>query len=268
MKEEKIKAIRCASLLFGLIMCFSSCDAPIGDIGESTSGEEDTVESVLEESGVFPKGAEWVIEGTTLEPDKQKLPTYDTLCKIKPDMTLDEVYAIAGNPQRNAIIMVPQPTDASSFSQEICSVYDSCDGDSIAINWGKTKPEDGGVWEIIVKNTIKVTKKTDDETSGDQNAHIPTLEPDKKDLPTFAELCTIKYDMTPNEVYSIAGNPQRIIIMMVTKDPWSSLASPAQLYVYGSCDGNSVAILYTYSETEQSEPTAHQIYEIVAESEE
>ena len=34
MKEKKIKAICCASLLFGLIMCFSSCDTLSGDIGE------------------------------------------------------------------------------------------------------------------------------------------------------------------------------------------------------------------------------------------
>ena len=42
-----------------------------------------------------------------LVPDKQNLPSYDDLCKIKEGMRIEEVYSILGNPQRTEIRRVP-----------------------------------------------------------------------------------------------------------------------------------------------------------------
>ena len=104
----------------------------------------------------------------TLEPDKQDLPTYEDLCKIQDGMTIDEVYSIAGNPQRTVIYMIQTyPTFSSSYPQPWkCYIYDSCDGNSILIAWSYKKiqesDESSACLEAIVHCTYKLSPQKEE----------------------------------------------------------------------------------------------------------
>ena len=63
----------------------------------------------------------------------------------------------------------------------------------------------------------------------------PSLEPDRQDLPTYAELCEIRVGMTVDEVVALVGNPTRKIV-----DPIDHLIT----YVFDSCDGDSVGVKF------------------------
>ena len=71
----------------------------------------------------------------------------------------------------------------------------------------------------------------------------PSLEPDRQDLPTYAELCEIQLGMTPDEVTALVGNPQRTIVL---RKPLDSYASPIHIsfYIFDSCDGDSVGVAF------------------------
>ncbi len=75
-----------------------------------------------------------------------------------------------------------------------------------------------------------------------------TLEPDRQELPTYAELHEkIQIGLYPSEVTELLGNPQRIINKEIRIYP-DNLMSPIrrrQLYVFDSCDGDSVAVCIT-----------------------
>ena len=63
----------------------------------------------------------------------------------------------------------------------------------------------------------------------------PSLEPDRQDLPTYAELCEIRVGMTVDEVVALVGNPTREIV-----DPIDYRIT----YVFDSCDGDSVGVKF------------------------
>ena len=83
------------------------------------------------------------------------------------------------------------------------------------------------------------------------------LDPDKQNLPSYEELSKIQYGTTLTEVYSIAGNPQRMEMRMVphyiTATGTSSAASPSQCYIYDSADGGSILVHYRSLMDEESD---------------
>ena len=84
------------------------------------------------------------------------------------------------------------------------------------------------------------------------------LEPDKTDLPSYAVLSGITRGLTREEVYSLAGNPQRVVSRQVisTFSEMTSLAliRDALFYVYDSSDGDSWLVEWSFAGSPDSEP--------------
>lgn len=68
-----------------------------------------------------------------LEPNKKDLPTFDELKKIEIGMTLDEVYALVGNPQRVETITIASTPNQSSAFPHSCLVYEASNGECIYV---------------------------------------------------------------------------------------------------------------------------------------
>ena len=113
----------CLSVLIGTLAACNTAPLPGA---ETTSGETEALTSEQETRlGELP-----------LEPNKEKLPSYDDLCKVQRGMTREEVYTIAGNPQRTEFIIMSTWPGASLAVETYCYIYDSNDGLSIAVKWG------------------------------------------------------------------------------------------------------------------------------------
>ena len=85
------------------------------------------------------------------------------------------------------------------------------------------------------------------ETSEENNQNPPVvwglpLEPDRTDLPSYADLSKITKGMTREQVFSLVGNPQRTerIRMPIDSDPSRELTCQ----IYDSSDGKSVYIYW------------------------
>ena len=76
-----------------------------------------------------------------LVPDKQNLPSYDDLCKIKEGMSLEEVYSILGNPQRTEKRKVPVFPFASSTMEVSVYVYECSDDRYLAVYFRHTETD-------------------------------------------------------------------------------------------------------------------------------
>lgn len=76
-----------------------------------------------------------------LVPDKQNLPSYDDLCKIKEGMRIEEVYSILGNPQRTEIRKVPVYPFASSIMELPVYVYECSDDRYLAVAFWHTETD-------------------------------------------------------------------------------------------------------------------------------
>lgn len=80
-------------------------------------------------------------------------------------------------------------------------------------------------------------------TSEEHMTKIP-LEPDKKNLPSYADLSRIKPGMTKDEVFSLVGNPQREEIRKMPINEASSLAVDRLCYIYDSNEGESICVVW------------------------
>ena len=85
------------------------------------------------------------------------------------------------------------------------------------------------------------------ETSEENNQNPPVvwglpLEPDRTDLPSYADLKKIKREMTKEEVLALVGNPQRVEIRTLPAYPESSSTCDAICHIYDSSDGKSVYV--------------------------
>jgi hypothetical protein len=80
-----------------------------------------------------------------LVPDKQNLPSYDDLCKIKKGMSLEEVYSILGNPQRTEIRKVQLPGPSyTSWRPHVDTkvyVYECSDDRYLAVAFWRTQTD-------------------------------------------------------------------------------------------------------------------------------
>ena len=73
-----------------------------------------------------------------LVPDKQNLPSYDDLCKIKEGMRIEEVYSILGNPQEIRKV----PFYFSSWTMELSVyVYECSDDRYLAVAFWHTETD-------------------------------------------------------------------------------------------------------------------------------
>lgn len=70
------------------------------------------------------------------------------------------------------------------------------------------------------------------------------LEPDKSNLPSYADLGNIKPGMTKDEVFTLVGNPQREEIRKMPISATSSLAVDRLCYIYDSSDGMSICVVW------------------------
>ncbi len=87
------------------------------------------------------------------------------------------------------------------------------------------------------------------DEKNDSMSKLPfELEPDKANLPSYADLCKIKRGMTKDEVYSIAGNPQRMEIRPMSIHPTASLTFDATCFIYDSSDGPSICVSWRFAE--------------------
>lgn len=68
-----------------------------------------------------------------IEPEKKDLPVYEDLVQVEIGMTVHDVFSIVGNPQRTETRRVPTMPGFSSTIETTCYIYDSSDGDSIAV---------------------------------------------------------------------------------------------------------------------------------------
>jgi len=80
-------------------------------------------------------------------------------------------------------------------------------------------------------------------TSEEHMTKIP-LEPDKNNLPSYADLSSIKPGMTKDEVFTLVGNPQREEIRKMPVNEESSLAVDRLCYIYDSNDGKSICVVW------------------------
>ncbi len=80
-------------------------------------------------------------------------------------------------------------------------------------------------------------------TTGEVHTAIP-LDPDRIDLPSYDDLCSIKSGMTIEELCDFVGLPQRAEWRLVS--PYSGMSSHYRnslCYIYDSCDGRSLCVV-------------------------
>ena len=164
------KIISCL-LILTLLVCMVGCfgeDKPSGSEKESilpSQGETGSQETGDEATGEEIDGSSTEQNSTAgteeedmtwfpLEPDKTDLPSYSALCSIEPGMTRDEVFSIAGNPQREEIYTTTLRPEISVTIDTLCFVYDSSDGPSIGIVWGYMSGE-----SVMTVLTIVIIQK-------------------------------------------------------------------------------------------------------------
>lgn len=112
-----MKSIHIICLLFVVVCVLSSCN-PTANLPEG--GDPPTREEMLR-----------------LDPEKQKLPSYDDLSKIQKGITMYEVYSIAGNPQRRELRNIPVGGISSLAYPSDVYMYDSADGKSVGVKFSR-----------------------------------------------------------------------------------------------------------------------------------
>lgn len=115
----------CLLCLLCILFCLSSCVLSQNGTSDSTSGEND-ITAITSEGNMTR---------IPLEPNKGNLPSYADLSKVKPGMTIDEVFRLVGNPQREEIRKMPVYQTSSLAADRLCYIYDSSDGMSIRVVW-------------------------------------------------------------------------------------------------------------------------------------
>ena len=146
----RLRCLLCFCLLC-LTVCLASC-------GISRTPEATTDQPEAENRTAATSEIDWdLIEsqlfeanGIPLEPDKTDLPSYAVLSGVVPGMTKEEAFALVGNPQRMDIVLMPVAPGRSSAHETICYVYDSSDGRSLYVKWGRIGSVDS---DLVVLNT-------------------------------------------------------------------------------------------------------------------
>ena len=101
---------------------------------------------------------------------------------------------------------------------------------------------------VVSENTDGITAGDSDVITEEETSSFPVfddkliLDPDKKELPSYQDLMKITYDMTLDEVYAIAGLPQRIGWRQSDIIPDAKVVT----YIYDSSDGISLEIAYKF----------------------
>ncbi len=147
----RLRCLLCLCLLC-LTVCLASC-------GISRTPEATTDQPEAENSTAAKSEIDWnLIEsrlfeanGIPLEPDKTDLPSYAVLSGVVPGMTKEEVFTLVGNPQRIDIVLMPVAPGRSSAFETTCYVYDSSDGRSLYVLWGRIGSVDS---DLVVLNTL------------------------------------------------------------------------------------------------------------------
>lgn len=77
--------------------------------------------------------------------------------------------------------------------------------------------------------------------------------PDKKDLPSYDDLCKIEIGMTPEEVTQIVGYPQRVKVIPMPPSPYYSSVGDRPCCIYDSSDGMGLIVCYGPKKAENGE---------------
>ena len=146
--------IRCLLCLCFLcaIVCLSSCNASTPDASSTSS---DCSEAQTTAANWWDDITLSNVYDITLEPDRTDLPSYDVLSSLARGMTLDEVFALVGNPQRIVIQMMSSYPFTSLAHKSICYVYDSNDGLSVIVLYGYFAGSD----DLVIINTVSVPRE-------------------------------------------------------------------------------------------------------------
>lgn len=222
-----MKSIKLLCPLLIVVLLLSSCNVWQSDGGQS-SLDGTPIESPSDTTPPEPTEPLTNEEMLKLVPDKQNLPSYDDLCKVKEGMRLEEVYSILGNPQTTVDIRILSMTGSVTYQSE-AFVYNGTDESYLVVYY--TLPEGQVSWVNLYPSESLTTNE------------MIELKPDKQDLPSYDDLCKIKEGMRLEEVYSILGNPQAM----------PALSTGGIGYSYESDDGWSIIINYSVYNTVYSD---------------
>ena len=225
-----MKLIKLLCPLLIAMLLLSSCNTV--QLGGGQSSLEGTpIESPSDTTPPEPTEPltnEEMLELLRLMPDKQDLPSYDDLCKVKEGMRLEEVYSILGNPQTAINIRTLSTTGSASY-ESVAFVYNGTDESYLVVYY--TLPQGQVYWvNLYPSESLTINEMIE-------------LKPDKQDLPSYDDLCKIKEGMRLEEVYSILGNPQAM----------PALSTGGIGYSYESDDGWSIIINYSVYNTVYSD---------------
>lgn len=131
------RRLLCLCLLCGIV-CLSSCGTSAPDV---SSDQSDEPIGTVETGEIDLTNSPYVeLIGIPLEPDKTDLPSYAALNSIRKGMTKDEVFALAGNPQRAVFRQTMKTfsdrTSAALVGKSVYYVYNSSEGTSLLVEWG------------------------------------------------------------------------------------------------------------------------------------
>lgn len=100
--------------------------------------------SCLEGVGIDPKVEETEVSfPPELDPDKEDLPSFDDMLKIEDGMTYEEVYTIAGLPQRKQDNMrIPVLPKRQSYVEGTWYFYDTAEGIEFLVAYLPTSSSD------------------------------------------------------------------------------------------------------------------------------
>ncbi len=114
------------SVFLALILLTVSLTSCLDGVGSDTKVEETEIS--------FPP---------ELDPDKEDLPSFDDMLKIEDGMTYEEVYAIAGLPQRKKDNMkIPTRPKGQSYVEGTWYFYDTAEGIEFLVAYLSTSYSD------------------------------------------------------------------------------------------------------------------------------
>jgi len=132
-----MKLIKLLCPLLIAMLLLSSCNT-VQPGGGQSSLEGTSIESPSDTTPPEPTEPLTKEEMLKLVPDKQNLPSYDDLCKIKRGMRIEEVYSILGNPQRTEIRKAPLHGEYSWTFDISVYVYECSDDRYLAVAFWHT----------------------------------------------------------------------------------------------------------------------------------
>ena len=134
----------------------------------------------------------------------------------------------------------PTPTTAAATTQAPTTVGVVTTTDVVTTETPTTVATTTEATTTAVTTAVTTSWLEEWQDSWQDKFVMPTLEPDKQNLPTYAELCELQVGMAYMETIEKVGNPQRSIEKTVSD--FGSNASDVLCYVFDSCDGGSIVI--------------------------